>query len=149
MNNTLLDRLSQLMPDFENMALPPNIFIDMEGEFIEFVENKKLVARFPNMERYRNPLGLMQGGIIIAAMDNTVSPLSYLVAPPSITQSIETVFKKPVKQSDAYIDVVATVLEKTSTHILMQGEAMNPKGKVVAGCVAKSVYIKGMRHGKA
>lgn len=59
------------------MALPPKVFLDMDDEFIEFIEGEKLVARYPNKSRYRNPFGFMQGGIIVAAIDNTIAPLSY------------------------------------------------------------------------
>ena len=133
------------MPYETNMELPPKIFIDMQGEFIEFVENIKLVARFPNMERYMNPFGFMQGGILVAAMDNTISPLSYVSAPPNITKEITTEFKRPVKQDEKYIDVVATIAEKASSYILLQAEVLNERGKLVAKCLANCVYIKGVR----
>jgi len=145
-HNDIFQKLKQLMPYETNMELPPKIFIDMEGEFIEFVENIKLVARFPNMERYMNPFGFMQGGIIVAAMDNTISPLSYASAPPSITKEITTEFKRPVKRVEKYIDVVATVAEKASSYILLQAEVLNEKGKLVARCLANCVYIKGVRN---
>ena len=134
------------MPYENNMELPPKIFVDMEGEFIEFVENIKLVARFPNKERYLNPFGFMQGGILVAAMDNTTSPLCYASAPPSITKEITTEFKRPVKRVEKYIDVVATVIEKASSYILLQAEVVNEKGKLAARSLANCVYIKGVRN---
>ena len=146
MHNSIFQKLLKLMPCETTMELPPKVFLDMQGEFIEFVENLKLVARFPNMQRYMNPFGFMQGGIIVAAMDNTISPLSYASAPPGITKEISTEFKRPVKQADKYIDVVATVIERTSSCILLQAEALNEKGKLVAKCLASCVYIKGIRN---
>ena len=146
MHNEIFHRLKELMPYENNMELPPKIFIDMEGEFIEFVENIKLIARFPNMERYMNPFGFMQGGILVAAMDNTISPFSYASAPPSITKEIKTEFKRPVKRAEKYIDVVATVVEKASSYILLQAEVLNEKGKLVAKSLANCVYVKGVRN---
>ena len=146
MHNEIFHRLRELMPYENNMELPPKIFIDMEGEFIEFVENIKLIARFPNMERYMNPFGFMQGGILVAAMDNTISPFSYASAPPSITKEIKTEFKRPVKRVEKYIDVVATVVEKASSYILLQAEVLNEKGKLVAKSLANCVYVKGVRN---
>jgi len=147
MKDNLMQRLYALLPNAKNMELPPKVFVDMEGEFIDFVENEKLVARFPNKERYRNPYGFMQGGILVAAMDNTMSPLSYTVAAPSITKEITTEFKRPVKLSDEYIDVVATILEKTSSHILMQAETLNAKGKLMARSVSHCVYLRAVSDG--
>lgn len=146
MHNDIFQRLKQLMPYDHTMELPPKIFLDMQGEFIEFVENIKLVARFPNMERYMNPFGFMQGGILVAAMDNTLSPFSYASAPPNITKEITTEFKRPVKQVEQYIDVVATIVEKATSYISLQAEVLNEKGKLVARCVAHCVYIKGVRN---
>lgn len=99
----------------------------MDGEFIDFVEGESLTVRFQNKERYMNPLGFMQGGIIVAAMDNAIASLSYMLAPPNITKEIYTTFKRPVVQSDRYIDVIASVIEKTSTHIVLQAEVRNEK----------------------
>ncbi len=145
MGMDILSKLLQLAPSNTNMELPPKVFVDMRGEFIEFVEGISLTARFPNMERYMNPFGYMQGGIIVAAMDNTISPLSYVSAPPNITKEINTKYKRPVKASDQFIDVVATVAKKTTSNIILHAEVLNEKGKLAAKGVANCVFIKGIR----
>ncbi len=142
MKNNIVQRLLQLMPNSTNLEIPPKVFLDMEGKFIEFVENVKLVARYPNKERYMNPFGFMQGGILVAAMDNTIGPLSYVSAQPSLTKEIHTEYKRPIKQSDKFIDVVATVTKKTTTSITLQAEVFNENGNLAAKCVANSIYIK-------
>lgn len=55
MNNDIMSKLAAIIPANTGMELPPKIFIDMDGEFIDFVEGKTLTVRFPNKERYRNP----------------------------------------------------------------------------------------------
>ncbi len=50
---------SNFFPLDTTMALPPKVFLDMDDEFIEFIEGEKLVARYPNKSRYRNPFGFM------------------------------------------------------------------------------------------
>ena len=147
MHENIMARLLKMMPTDSGMALPPPVFMDMEGKFIEFVEGERLVARYPNNERYMNPFGFMQGGIIVAAMDNTVSPLSYAVAQPSITQGIEATFKRPVRSSDRFIDVVATVLARTSAGISLKADVLNEKGKLAASGSADCVFIKGRSEG--
>jgi uncharacterized protein (TIGR00369 family) len=89
-----------------------------------------------------NPLGFMQGGILVAAMDNAIAPLSYMLAPPNITKEINASFKRPVTQSDRYIDVYASMIEKSSTHIVLQADVRNEKGKLVAKGIAQCVFIK-------
>lgn len=107
-----MQRVLELMPSETGMDLPPKIFMDMDGELIDLVEGVSLTARFPNKERYMNPMGFMQGGIITAAIDNTVSPLSYMLGSANITQSISTTFKRPIKQTDRFIVVTASMIEK-------------------------------------
>ena len=114
----------------------------MEGEFINFVENQSLAIRFPNKERYMNPLGFMQGGMIVAAIDNTISPLSYTLGIPNITKEISTQFKRPVYKTDSYIDVIATILSTTSENIVLEADVRNEKGKQVATGLATCVFIK-------
>ncbi|WAK02114.1 PaaI family thioesterase [Methylobacter sp. YRD-M1] len=75
------------------MELPPKIFKAMEGEFLEYVEGQSLTVRFPVKESYSNPFGFMQGGMIMAAMDNTLGPLSLLLLPPSITTYVNQVYQ--------------------------------------------------------
>lgn len=94
-----------------------------------------------------NPMGFMQGGIITAAIDNTVSPFSYMLGPANITQSISTTFKRPIKQTDCFIMVTVSMLEKTETHVVMQAEVKNDSGKLMATGVAKCVFIKDRKTG--
>ena len=127
------------------MTLPPNVFFDMQGEFIEFVEGERLVARFPNQARYMNPFGMMQGGIVTAAIDNTVSPLSYVSGPACITKDIHTFYKRPIQSVDCYIEVVATIQQRTMKGITLHADVFNPKGKLVANGVANCVYFRTSR----
>jgi len=142
MNKDIMQRVLELIPAETGMELPPRVFIDMEGEFIDLVEGISLTARFPNKDRYMNPMGFMQGGIITAAIDNTVSPLSYMLGSPNVTQTISTTFKRPVKKTDRFIIVEASMIEKTETHIVMQAEVKNDSGKLMANGIAKCVLIK-------
>ena len=142
MNKDIMQRVLELMPSDTGMDLPPRVFSDMEGEFIDLVEGISLTARFPNKDRYMNPMGFMQGGIITAAIDNTVSPLSFMLGSQNITQTISTTFKRPVKKTDRFIIVEASMIEKTETHIVMQAEVKNDSGKLMANGIAKCVLIK-------
>lgn len=142
MSQAIMQRLFELMPADTGMELPPRIFVDMEGEFIDLVEGISLTVRFPNKDRYLNPMGFMQGGIITAAIDNAVSPLSLMLSSANITQSITTTFKRPIKKTEPFIDVTAMMVEKTETHIVMQAEVRNAAGKLMAQGVATCVFIK-------
>jgi acyl-coenzyme A thioesterase PaaI-like protein len=48
------------------------------------------------LEKYRNPFGTMQGGMIATAVDNTIGPLRDVVAPPNVTRTLEMRYSHPV-----------------------------------------------------
>ena len=133
---TLTDELMAQMgrrklPD-SNLELPPKVFVDMEGEFLDYQEGQTLRVRFPVKERYQNPMGHMQGGTIVAAIDNTLGPLSFLVAPPSVTTQLNTSYIRPVTAQDEHIIITGRVLERTRSQLFMMAEVTNAVGKLVA-----------------
>lgn len=137
--NKRIDELKTKMPE---MKLPPNIFLDMDGEFVEYIEGESLTARFPFKERYENPFGYMQGGIIVAAIDNTVSPLSYLVSPPNVTTHINTTYIRPVKNTEKFIEVIASVVEKTANGIHFMAKVKSERGKLLATSTVSCSVIR-------
>ncbi|MFO8101739.1 MAG: PaaI family thioesterase [Dehalococcoidia bacterium] len=132
MSNQPSKKASSKLPESAGIEIPPKIFIDMEGENIEYIEGKSLTVRFPVKERYQNPLGAMQGGMIVAAMDNTLGSLSYLVAPPSVTTYVSASYIRPVREDDKFIDVTATVVEITNNFLHLRAEVRNLAGELVA-----------------
>lgn len=132
MHRDVLETIAAMIPEGLQVELPPRIFLDMQGEIIDYEEGHFLTIRFPVLERYRNPMGHMQGGMIVAAIDNTFGPLSYLVASPSVTTQLNTSYIRPVTTDDRHIDVVAEVEEKTGRYLFLSAEVLNPAGKPVA-----------------
>lgn len=116
-------------------AESPPCFLTMEGELITYEPGRTLTARFPNRERYENPLHFMQGGFIVAAIDNAVGPLSYMITP-SVTVQLNTSYIRPVTPTDAYIEVTARLEERTSRQLFLAAQVRNPAGKLVATCHA-------------
>jgi uncharacterized protein (TIGR00369 family) len=127
----LLAQLRKLAPEGQ-LEVPPKIFLDMQAEVVGYEPQQSLTVRFPVLERYQNPLHMMQGGMIVAAIDNTVGPLSYLVAPPSVTTQINTSFVRPVTPADPYITVEARVVEVTRRQLFFSAHVSNTQGKTVA-----------------
>ena len=133
---TISERLLSMVPAGMNLQIPPSCLIDMQGEPLEYEENASLTVRFPVLPRYANPLGHMQGGYIVAALDNTLGPFSYLIAPPSVTSSLNTQYLRPVTPETSFIICMARLTERTRATLYLTGEARNPEGKVVALCQA-------------
>ena len=85
----------------------------MQGEIIEFDDVKKsLTTKMPVLKSWLNPYGTMQGGMVLAAIDNAVGPLSLLVAPMNMTRSMESKFIKPITMDIEYIYVTASLSEQ-------------------------------------
>jgi uncharacterized protein (TIGR00369 family) len=128
----ILDRLAASVPEEIRRRLPPPCLLDMQAEWLEYVDGERLVMRFPVLERYRNPYGYMQGGYVLAALDNTIGPFSFLIAPPSVTQQVTLSYVRPVTADEAHLTCVATVLERTRRTLFLTGRAYVGDGKLAA-----------------
>ena len=128
----VLDLLAASVPDEIRARLPPPCLLDMQPEPVEYLDGERLVMRFPVLERYQNPFGYMQGGYVLAALDNTVGPFSFLIAPPSVTQQITINYVRPVTPDQAHLVCVATVLERTRKTLYLTGRALGDDGRLFA-----------------
>lgn len=103
----------KLGADLDTMVIPPPIFIAMQGEVIMAdIAEGIFRCRFPVLPEQLNPFGYMQGGMVSAAMDNTIGPLSLLVAPPSVTLKMEVEYLHAVSSEVDYIYTTATFLKQ-------------------------------------
>src|SRR4249919_294724 len=128
----IMDTLAARMPPGMELQLPPPCLLDMQAEWIEFEEGRRLLMRFPVLPRYRNPLGFMQGGFIAAALDNTIGPFSFLIAPPSVTSHLSLNYLRPVTREHAWLNCEATVVERTRKTLYLAGVARADDGNVAA-----------------
>lgn len=130
---SVLDRLRRKMPDGADLQLPPPCYDDMEAEAVSYdADAETLVVRMPVRERYQNPMRLMQGGYLCAAIDNTLGPLSFLVAPPSVTTQLTTQFLRPVDPSIEYIEVEGRLAERAGRQLFLEATVRLPNGKTAA-----------------
>lgn len=105
----------------------------MQGQFIELdLDTGSLTAQFPVLESYLNPYGAMQGGMVAAAVDNTLGPLSVLVAPPNVTRRLEMKYSRPVTLDMDYIVVQARLVERKDRWLYFKAAARSQKGLVLA-----------------
>lgn len=123
----------------EEIFSPPPVFDTMQGEVVDYdIENEELTNRFPVLSEHLNPYGSMQGGIIAAAIDNTVGPLSLLVSPPNFTRHIEVKFGKVVTPELGYIYVTAKFIEKKKRQLFFEATVKDSEGNKLAS--SKSMH---------
>lgn len=122
------------VPPSMQAMIPPPCLVDMQGEFLDYTPGTRMRMRFPVLARYRNPMGHMQGGFIVAALDNTIGPFSFLLASPSATTQLATQYLRPITSGDAYITCDAWLVERTRNTLHIHADARNDAGKVVVLC---------------
>ena len=85
----------------------------------------------------------MQNGYIVAAGDNTLGPLSWLAAPPSVTSQLNTSYIRPVTPDNAYIVVAGRVTELTRRLLFLEAKVTNAADKLVAISQATCTIFNG------
>ncbi|MBN1668415.1 MAG: PaaI family thioesterase [Anaerolineales bacterium] len=114
----------------EQYRLPPPAFEAMQAEFVGLdLEQNSLSVRFPVLETEMNPYHIMQGGMIAAAIDNAIGPLSVLVAPANVTRRMEIVYSTPVQLETGWITVRARLVERAEPRLVFKAEVFNPHGQ--------------------
>lgn len=138
----MMKQMASQMPEDLSLEIPPKVFTEMKGELIELdTDAQSMIVRFPVEERFQNPLGHMQGGMIVAAIDNTLGPLSYIVAPPSATTHMDIVYIRPITQALDHYFVEAQVLERTRRQLFMSARAYTVEGKTLVRCNATAMIL--------
>ena len=125
----------------EGLRLPPPVFETFGAEVVGHEEGRSLTVRFPVEERWQNPMGMMQGGVLAALVDNVLGPLSYLVAPPSVTTELNVTFLRPVTPDAAWVDVRGEVVEVMRTRLVLKAEVTDPRGRRVALAQAACLVV--------
>ncbi len=126
----ILNRLGDRKDDF---LLPPPVFLTMRGEFLGFnLEAGWLTTRFPILVDFLNPYGTLQGGMIAAAIDNTIGPLSMLVAPPNVTRRLEIKYSRPVTLEMEYITVEGKLISREGHALKFKAEVRDHAGVLLA-----------------
>lgn len=111
-------------------TFPPPVFAAMQGEFLDFdPEQAILSVRFPVLESWLNPYGIMQGGMVAAAMDNTIGPLSALVASANVTRHMELKYSRAVTPEAEFITVTAHLIERDGRWLTFKAQANDPQGR--------------------
>jgi acyl-coenzyme A thioesterase PaaI-like protein len=129
----LQDRLADNNIDGKELHIPPAVYNTMGSKFIKFDQkNKTLKNSFPILSQYLNPYGNLQGGIIATAIDNTIGPLSLLVAPPNFTRYLHIKYGKVVTMSMKNIYVTATFIERKKRQLFFSAIVENKIGDKLA-----------------
>ena len=124
---------------FDDYLIPPPVFVTMQGEYMAFdLDSGMLKIRFPVLDKYLNPYGYMQGGMVAAAVDNTLGPLSMVVASPNVTRRLEMKYSRPVTPDLEYITVKGRLVGRQDPQLTFSAEVRDPQGTLLAR--AKAIH---------
>lgn len=141
-----IERMSQLMANGQ-LQLPSPIFTDMAGEFVDLnMAEKTLTVRFPVQARYQNPMGYMQGGMIAAAIDNAIGPLSFMVAAPNVTKTMEVTYLRPISANIDEITVTAAFEGQNGREVTFVADVLRGDGAKLAQARSVNVLLKRKRN---
>jgi uncharacterized protein (TIGR00369 family) len=130
----LMQQMKKMLPEkADQLLLPPPVFTEMGGEIVDFDADVPLLkARFPVDTRFLNPMGVVQGGVLVTLLDNTIGPLSLLIAPPSVTTQFNTSFLRPASPDAEELTVIARLKERTSRQLFFAGRVQSSRGETLA-----------------
>ena len=127
------------------LLVPPPVFEAMRGEFVAHdLETGWLRTRFPVLEEQLNPYGTMQGGMVAAAIDNTLGPLSMMVAPPNYTRRLEVKYSRPATRERGPIEVEATFLGRDGRWLKFRAEVRDREGNLLARAAAMHWVVENL-----
>ncbi len=150
-----LQRLTDQMKGMgaDGLLLPPPVMEMMRAEVRDYRPGgddgvgASLVIRFPVQEAFQNPMGVMQGGMIAAAVDTVIGPLSYLAAPPSVTSQLTMTYLAPVTPDLPHLDVEARLVARAGRQLVFDATVRAPDGRELAVCRASQTVVRGQRDG--
>ena len=136
------ERLGDRMDEY---LIPPPVLVTMQAEFLAFdPDGGSLTVRFPVLEKYLNPYGSMQGGMVAAAVDNTLGPLSMLVAPPNVTRRLAMKYVRPITPELEFITVRGKLTEHKGQRLTFSAEVRDQEGTLLARAQAVHWIVAAM-----
>ena len=126
----------------DKINIPDPVFEAMKGEFINYdLEKQSLINRFPILNEQLNPYGNMQGGMITAAIDETIGGLSLLVSPANFTRTMEIKYAKAVTPDLEYIYVTAKFISQNKRQLFFEAIVEDKEGNKLATAKSKNWII--------
>ena len=123
------------------VCFPPPCFRTMKARFVRYESRVRLIVRVPVSPGYLNPVGIMQGGFVTAAADNTLGPLSYMAARrPCSTIDLHTQFIRPISPGDI-LTIAGHVVSRGMSAMMLSAEITNAKGRTVAMVTANAAVV--------
>lgn len=125
--------LEQLKTFPGNLELPPPTLGELKIEYTEIIPGEKMTAKVPFQKKFTNPVGLYQGGMLAACIDEVFGPLSYITSQSAcMTLSMNVTYLGSFKEEMGHCIIEAVVLKRTKNFVFMRAEVKAPGGDLLA-----------------
>lgn len=112
------------------LQIPPPVLAVTQGQVEAFdADTATLSIRYPVLTDHLNPYGSVQGGMIAAAIDNTIGPLSLLVAPPNFTRQLELTYRRPIRPQMGSFVINSRLLQQNGRELLFEARVLDDQGR--------------------
>lgn len=141
--------LAQLNAEMEAMKkksgmaleIPPPCFFDMQAEFLRYQSRKAILVKFPVLAKQLNPIGVMQGGYMAAAFDNTLGPLSYAAAQKAaVTLDMSQVYVRAAREGET-LWCEAQVVTRSPRTLYMTAAMYDERRKLIASAQTQILIL--------
>jgi uncharacterized protein (TIGR00369 family) len=131
--STHQDWLNKLKSFPGNLQLPPPTLEELKLEYTEIIPGTRMTALVPFQRRFTNPVGLFQGGMLAACIDEVFGPLSYITSGGAcMTLSMNISYLGAFKEEMGSCTIEAVVLKKTKNFIFMRADVKSSQGELLA-----------------
>jgi len=120
--------------------IPPQSFSQMDGVFLDYMPDHSMLCSFPAKAAYANPMGLVQGGFIAAAIDNTFGPFAMLLTrKPCASVTLNLSYIRPIQAGEGDMTVEVRLLQQTRSLLFLNAKVSTPEGRTA--CTATSTMV--------
>ncbi|EAT17083.1 PaaI family thioesterase [Desulfuromonas acetoxidans] len=120
------------------LQIPPPVLDVTRGEVVSYDgDGGCLEIRFPIQQAHLNPYGSVQGGMIATAIDNTIGPLSMLVAPPNYTRHLTLKYRRPIVPNMNFFTIRAQLLERQERQLTFEARVFDPQQRELVRATAQ------------
>ena len=122
------------LKDFSGpLTLPPPTLQELGLEYLDYQAGEFMRAKVPFQRRFTNPVGLYQGGMLAACIDEVFGPLSYMTAQrPCMTLSLNLSYLGAFREEMNHCLIDARVLKQTKNFIFMRADVTSQTGELLA-----------------
>jgi acyl-CoA thioesterase FadM len=75
--------------------------------------------------------------MIATAIDNTIGPLSMLVAPPNYTRHLALKYRRPIVPQMAFFQIRAQLVDRQERQLTFEAVVTSPEGRELVRATAK------------